>query len=253
MAKSSQEFKNAGGEVMKPIMVSVTAPSTLPQGYTFEAFLNDDKNRPFVCEVPDGGVKEGEIFLTPLPTSLQDVAIQAPTGKWKDGLFDFCSLGICHPSLCCAIFCSEISKAQIMTRMSLTWLGEHGERVSTNNTFKVVVLLFASYTLFTTSLEIASLDYTPATTPYAIAVMKSIGGILFGIWSLYSLCRTRQNVRAQYSIPEEKCAGCEDLCCAFFCTCCTLSQMARHTGEYETFSGTWLSTTGHPPGTPLTV
>lgn len=51
MAMSSQEFKNAGGEVMKPIMVSMTAPSTLPQGYTFEAFLNDDKNRPFVCEV----------------------------------------------------------------------------------------------------------------------------------------------------------------------------------------------------------
>ncbi|MGK3734400.1 MAG: hypothetical protein ACI8RD_004293 [Bacillariaceae sp.] len=48
---SSQEFKNAGGEVIKPVMVNVVAPSTLPAGYTFEAFLNDDKNRPFVCEV----------------------------------------------------------------------------------------------------------------------------------------------------------------------------------------------------------
>ena len=48
---SSQGFKDAGGEVIKPVMVSVEAPSTLPAGYTFEAFLNDDKNRPFVCEV----------------------------------------------------------------------------------------------------------------------------------------------------------------------------------------------------------
>ncbi len=34
-----------------PLMVSVTAPSTLPAGYTFEAYVNDDKMRPFTCEV----------------------------------------------------------------------------------------------------------------------------------------------------------------------------------------------------------
>jgi Cys-rich protein (TIGR01571 family) len=140
-----------------------------------------------------------------------------------------------------------------MTRMSLTWLGEHGQRVATQNTFKVMVLLFASYIVFSISLSIASLDYTTGNAPLFIIIMKTIGSILFFLWSMYSLCRTRQNVRAQYSIPEERCVGCEDLCCAFFCTCCTLSQMARHTGEYETYPGTWCSTTGHPPGTPLTV
>lgn len=36
---------------MKPLMVTVTAPATLPAGYTFEALLNDDPNRPFICEV----------------------------------------------------------------------------------------------------------------------------------------------------------------------------------------------------------
>ena len=34
-----------------PIMISVTAPSTLPAGYTFEAYVNDDQMRPFSCEV----------------------------------------------------------------------------------------------------------------------------------------------------------------------------------------------------------
>lgn len=250
---ATTDYKNAGGEDIQAIMVSVTAPSTLPEGYTFEAYLNDDKNRPFTCEVPEGGVMEGQTFFTPLPASAGDDRIQAPTGRWKDGLCDCFSVGICHPSLCCSIWCDKLSMAQIMTRMSLTWLGEPGQKVSTQSTFKVVVLLLASYIMLSTSLEIASLDYTPATTPTFIVVLKFVGSILFGTWSTYSLCRTRQNVRRQYSIPEQHCQGCEDLCCSLFCTCCTVSQMARHTGEYETYPGVCCSTTGHPKGTPFTV
>ena len=34
-----------------PLMVRVRAPATLPAGYTFQANLNDDPNRPFICEV----------------------------------------------------------------------------------------------------------------------------------------------------------------------------------------------------------
>jgi hypothetical protein len=34
-----------------PLMVHVTAPATLPAGYTFEALVNDDPDRPFTCEV----------------------------------------------------------------------------------------------------------------------------------------------------------------------------------------------------------
>jgi hypothetical protein len=39
----------------------------------------------------------------------------------------------------------------------------------------------------------------------------------------------------------------------FRCTCCTVAQMARHTGEYEAYPHVFFSTSGHPPGTPLTV
>ena len=35
----------------KPLMVHVTAPASLPAGYTFEALINDDPDRPFTCEV----------------------------------------------------------------------------------------------------------------------------------------------------------------------------------------------------------
>mmetsp|Transcript_23691 Transcript_23691/g.65769 ORF Transcript_23691/g.65769 Transcript_23691/m.65769 type:complete len:252 (+) Transcript_23691:241-996(+) len=250
---ASTDYKDAGGEELQPMMVSVTAPSTLPEGYTFEAYLNDDKSRPFTCEVPRGGVVEGQTFYTPLPATAGGDRLQAPTGRWKDGLCDCFSLGICHPSLCCACWCDKISMAQIMTRMSLTWLGKPGPKVATKNTFKVVILLLAAYTMFSTSMEIASMDYTPETTPTPIAVMKVIGSTLFGLWSIYSLCKTRESVRRQYSIPEQNCSGCEDLCCAVFCTCCTVSQMARHTGEYENYRGVCCSETGHPKGTPLAV
>mmetsp|Transcript_8209 Transcript_8209/g.20306 ORF Transcript_8209/g.20306 Transcript_8209/m.20306 type:complete len:253 (+) Transcript_8209:280-1038(+) len=246
--KMSPEF-----EAGPPLMVSVTAPSTLPAGYTLEAYVNDDNTRPFTCEVPEGGVKEGETFMVPLPPSTGNEIINAPTGRWKDGLFDCFSVGICHSSLCCALWCSRIAMAQIMTRLSLTWLGVPGHRITTQDTFKVVVLLVGAYAIYDTALEIASLDYTEDTMPPYITIMKSVGGSLFSLWSLYSLCKTRQSVRRQYSIPEERCVGCEDLCCSLWCTCCTISQMARHTGEYETYPGVCCSSSGHPKGTPLTV
>jgi Cys-rich protein (TIGR01571 family) len=191
--------------------------------------------------------------MAPLPASVRGHRINAPTGHWKDGLFDFFNAGLCHPSWICAFFCSKISMAQIMTRMSLTWLGQPGDRVATRSTFKVVVLLLVAYMVWSASMELATYEYGPRNMPTWVSVVKFIGNTLFGFWSLYSLFRTRQSVRRQYSIPEEHCHGCEDLCCAFFCTCCTLSQMARHTGEYETYPGVCFSTTGHPPGTPLTV
>lgn len=41
---------------MPPLMVRVRAPATLPGGYTFEALLNDDPDRPFTCEVVSFGI-----------------------------------------------------------------------------------------------------------------------------------------------------------------------------------------------------
>lgn len=234
-------------------MVRVKAPATLPAGYTFEALLNDDPDRPFICEVPEGGAIEGETFLTPVPNATDVSRIHAPTGKWKDGICDCFAYGACHPHLWCAFFCSKILMAQVMTRMNLTWLGEPGPRAATQNTFKVVIILLLSYWVYSTTLEIASLDYRPDNAPLYMMIMKAVGSILWIIWTTYSLCRTRQSIREQYSIPEQRCPGCEDFCCSFFCTCCTLAQMARHTGEYETYPGKCCTSTGLPEGAPFTV
>jgi hypothetical protein len=37
--------------VQLPMMIHVTAPTTLPAGYTFEAYINDDPTKKFICEV----------------------------------------------------------------------------------------------------------------------------------------------------------------------------------------------------------
>jgi len=251
--EQKQYAQHVDDDDAQPLMIYVRAPASLPGGYTFDALINDDPDRTFTVEVPDGGVSEGELFLAPLPPMASRNRIIAPTGRWKDGLLDCCNLGLLHPHCCCAFWCSKCALAQIMRRMELTWLGEHGAQVSTQHTFKVVVALIVAYAMYSTSLALVALDYKPSEVPLYVVVLRTIGDALFLVWGVYSMYRTRQNMRAQYSIPEQYCIGCEDLCCAVFCTYCATAQMSRHTGEFETYPGVCCTETGHPPGTPLTV
>lgn len=248
-----------------PIMVHVTAPSTLPGGYKFDAHINDDPNKVFSCEVPDGGVKEGQVFLVPLSKDFGGPRIDAPTGHWKDGLCDCCTLGCCHPSLLCAWCCNVIAMGQVMTRMQLTWLGGIGPYSLTKYTFTIVVAIFVTlqiYALYVNHVQIkmtqefvaavqAGEDPVPPHLPFHYLVIIYV----FLIWFIVATCRTRKAIRQRYQIPEKCCPGygCEDCCCVYWCTCCTVSQMLRHTGEYEHYPGVCCSKTGHPPGTPLVV
>lgn len=262
MDMSDTPYTNAEGsaplnptEETPTLMVHVTAPASLQAGYTFEAEINGDPDKVFTCQVPQGGVTEGQVFLTPLPLTFDGLRLRAPVGHWKDGLCDCCALGVCHPTLWCALCCTQIAMGQIMSRMQLTWLGEYGPIASTANTFRVVVLLVASYYAYSTCLLMAELPYATqgVPTPTSIAVLKFVGSFVFSVWAVYSLCRVRENVRARYQIPETRCAGCEDLCCSLWCSCCVTSQMLRHTGEHETYPAVCCTRTGHPPGTPIVV
>lgn len=235
------------------LMVHVTAPASLPAGYTFEAEINGDKDKVFTCEVPEGGVVEGQIFLAPLPHNFDGPRLRAPIGSWKDGLFGFFNAGFFHPSLWCALCCTQIAMGQVISRMQLTWLGEPGTLFATSRSFVVIVVLMFAYIIYSTCLELAAAPYEIGQVPSVISTLRFVGNIFFTAWAVYSLCRTRQNVRARYQIPEERCHGCEDLCCSFWCSCCVTAQMLRHTGEYETYPGVCCSKTGHPPGTPLVV
>lgn len=202
---------------------------------------------------PEGGVTEGQVFLAPLPANYVGARLSAPTGKWKDGLFGCFSEGLFHPSLWCSLCCTQLAMAQVISRMQLTWTGEPGSFYSSSRAFPAILLLVASYFSYSVALELAALPYSVLEVPPYIAGLRFGGNFLFMFWSIYALCRTRENVRARYQIKEERCQGCEDLCCAVWCGCCATAQMMRHTGEYEVYPAVCCSRTGHPPGTPLVI
>jgi len=139
--------------------------------------------------------------------------------------------------------------AQVMTRLNLTWLGEPGPGKATKNTYHVILTLVISYIIYSLALEIAA----PASDSPLYEFLKELGNIIFTAYAVYALMKTRYFVRTKYSIPESRCIGCEDFCCAFFCSCCTVAQMARHTGEYEKYPAALCSETGHIAGVPVCV
>ena len=209
--------------------------------------------RTFTYQQPAGGVKEGDTFLAPLPSELADgPRLRAPTGQWKDGLFNCFGYGILHPHFCCSLWCTQIAMGQAMKRMNLTWLGVPGAEVATRATFKVVVAIVVSYTVYSIALEIAGAPYG-ADPPSYISIPRLVGSLAFTVWAIWALMKTRASVRAQYQIPEEKCKGCEDLCCSVLCSCCSVAQILRHTGEYETYHSTCISSTGLQEGAPMCV
>jgi len=239
-----------------PVKVHIIAPSTLPEGYAFEVEVGaPGAKRTISVEVPEGGVEEGQVFLVPIPDdfSVGEPRVNVPTGQWKDGPFDVMNAGPCHSSLWCAVCFTQLAMAQVMQRLRLNWLGEAAPDTASKNTFKVVLTLVLCYTVFTVALEMAEASAGYYQVPAWIPVLRFIGGVLFTIYSIFSLMKTRENVRAKYSIPEQQCHGMEDLCCSMWCSCCVTAQMARHTGEYETYNGKFCSETGMAPHTPSIV
>jgi len=236
-------------------MVHVVAPATLTEGYTFEAQSGD---RTFTVTVPQGGVEEGQTFLAPIPYPDNDgPRMSIPIGHWKDGTFDCFNNGYFHPSVCCSIWFSQLALGQVMQRMKLTWLGQSGgPEEQTRNTFNVVCVLYLAYLVYSVSLDYLSPDYVYENiqeVPVYIKFARTVGNIFMFSYSVYALKKTRESIRIRYSIPEERCHGSEDLLCACCCYCCTVSQLARHTGEYETYKGMCCTKTGLPIHAPAIV
>ena len=155
---------------------------------------------------------------------------------------------------------SAVLMAQVMTRMRLTWLGEYSNSRSKKSTCrKVLCVVFTYFTIMVTLtiveelnlLQYFSGDWKAAVKNTYFPVVKMISFVFFTLWALYSLCMTRESVRVRYSIRQKPYfCGCEDLCCSAFCPCLTAAQLARHTGEYETYSASCFTETGHVRGTP---
>lgn len=244
-----------------PKWIRVVAPTNLPGGYQIEVQTDNEPPIPFTANVPSEGVKAGDVFLTPPPPGYEPPLpqINAPTGRWKDGLCDFFANGCCHPQAWLAICCTEIAMGQIMHRFRLTWLGGLVPNHTPVTTFKTVLAIVVSYFIFDAALgiflESNIEDGVQNNTPIVVAVsyIKDIVVLLFTVWTIYALYKTRKYVRLTYSIPETTCTGCEDCMCSTFCACCTVAQIGRHTGEYETYPGLCCNDTGLPSSAPMVV
>jgi Cys-rich protein (TIGR01571 family) len=82
------------------------------------------------------------------------------------------------------------------------------------------------------------------TRPSIIVTLFNIINLAFASFCLLLTCRVRGFIRYNYDIPEAQCLGCEDICCSFWCGCCTLAQMARQTVDYDLEQATCCTNDG---------
>ena len=160
-----------------------------------------------------------------------------------------------------------------MHRLKLTWLGNEGNpgrfvatfrilatiaavRFCTNYGFFVMTHLFFEKSGFMSGVQTDGCNSDCETDMYTALFFAMVRLVLiptFLILFIVLLARTRYRIRSRYAIPERNCSGCEDCCCALWCTCCTVSQMARHTADYENYAALCCSETGLSPNAPSIV
>ena len=199
-------------------------------------------------------------FSDPTETAPLTGGVSVATGAWKDGLFDCFSNGICHPSLCCALFFPEILMGQVLTRLRFDMWGNPTDNDEYRKTFKRVVALVVSYWILSTIFKPSDpeldqngeLVYSTNNDDWK-SVAYSFVTAFFGLYSLIVMIKLRYAIRQKYKIPSSCCATLEDCCCVFWCNCCTISQMARQTADYHTGNADCLSDTGLKPLVPAVV
>jgi Cys-rich protein (TIGR01571 family) len=185
---------------------------------------------------------------------------QRHQGGWKDDLWDCFRFGPCHATVWNALCCPQLLMAQVLTRMKMNWLGEEAPAHEYKRTFGRVFLIVCLYWLLTT------LSWPPSSTfiqdpesgkvmrippdevPAAQNLLFNLVLQSFGLYTLLMIIKLRRTVRLRYEIPLQYPlfgnGKMEDFCLAFWCGCCSLSQMARHTCDYEQQSATFCSPDG---------
>mmetsp|Transcript_11673 Transcript_11673/g.16545 ORF Transcript_11673/g.16545 Transcript_11673/m.16545 type:complete len:389 (+) Transcript_11673:77-1243(+) len=281
------------------IMMQVVAPATLEEGYTFDATLSNGMT--FSVTVPKGGVREGESFQAPYHNQSENDDLapppsapllnnnenphKIPSSRWRDGIFDCCSQGCCHPSIKWAFTFKAIGISQVMTRLNLNLCGFPVRNGKTNVfyyaigiTISLYVLLMTLSSLLVQNKEdlIHEKDQDEDDAAYmhllhernTLLTASRVIGTSFVIFTLFLIARTRYHLRQLYNIPPSCCSccsassscvsrnvgfGCDDMCYAYFCGPCVVSQMSRHTADYDTYRANCCSKDGLGSGVPPPV
>ena len=156
-------------------------------------------------------------------------------GKWSTGLFN--CFDFCVPNCCMATFCPCISAAQIATRLGFTY-------VTALTVFGVLVALeYLTYGLMSATIRTTELQnryyysyttgryttYTYEVTTSRLSFWAYIAYIL-SVVIFVVLWQLRTKVRSTFDLPGS-CV--EDCLVSFFCSCCSLAQMATHVKSYK--------------------
>ena len=191
---------------------------------------------------PAGGVTEGQKLVVPFTPG----ATSGGTGKWNDDIFACTRYGICHPSLICALCCRFVLIGQIMTRLKLDWLANPAPAGEWSKTFKTLVYITVAYIVL-------AILFAPSDPEDDQSSFSQLINFCFAIFLWFLLTKVRKIVRQRQNIPEKNCIGCEDFCCAFWCGCCTIAQLARQTTDYDEEEARFLTSDGLSPKTPVVI
>ena len=186
-----------------------------------------------------------------------------PPGRWKDGLCDCWKFGVCHPSFMYACCIPQILMAQVLTRLKMNLWGEPAPENEYKVTFRRMWMLVLLFWVVSNILsppgpefeahEHGTVQVTHPHCPWWQRGLYNMVTTLFYLYSLLLLVRLRNEVRRRDEIPERNCIGMEDCCCAFWCGCCTVAQIARQTADYDQRRAVCCSPTGLPVTTPVMI
>lgn len=235
-------------------IVEVTAPSNMQEGFTFNAVHN---GIPFAVTVPAGGVQEGDVIQVPFDPTNTGTATSV-IGRWKDDLFACTRHGVCHPSCLNACFCGLVLLGQVMTRLKMNWMAQPAPPEEVKNTFRnmviVTVVMFVTMSMTAPKFDVDADDEfgNPTVVQEDPSFMNNLLRLIYLVYSVYVTMKVRKAVRERDSIPTARCGNFEDVLCAYFCGCCTFSQMARQTANYDDeeaafFTPDGLSVTAQTP------
>ncbi len=137
-----------------------------------------------------------------------------------------------------------------MTRLKVDWKADPVAGDEWKKTFRNVIVISCVYIVLDMILtpmvpEIDSddieviVDNMPDPNPFAQFL-----SFVYFLYMLYVVSKVRKLIRQRDGIPEKNCPGCEDLACALCCGCCTVSQMARQTADYDTEEAAFFTIDG---------
>jgi Cys-rich protein (TIGR01571 family) len=123
--------------------------------------------------------------------------------------------------------------------MKLSWTGKEATPEEASMTFNRVAMSYISV-LFVAA--------------WLIPIVGVIMIIVFTVYMLFVAVSARKVMRKKFDIPAGPLGeAVEDYCCLFYCPCCTLVQMARHTHDDHEYPGYCCTIDGLELGAPHVI